>query len=90
MPEIFRQNYSRSDDRAGQGSAASLVNPGNARDPCGTQFLFVAKSATAAHAAPYPKFRALRSKNLSEKFSAQRFRVHSRTAVASFPLRVRR
>jgi len=52
MTEIFRQNYSRSDDRAGQGSAAGFVNPGNARDPGGAQFLFVAKSATAAHAAP--------------------------------------
>jgi hypothetical protein len=50
MAEFFRKNYCGRDDRAGQRTTTSFINPGNARDAGGTKFFLVTKSAAPIHA----------------------------------------
>jgi hypothetical protein len=49
MTEFFGKNYRGGHHWTGQGAATGFVNPGNARNPGGPQFLFVTKSAAPVH-----------------------------------------
>jgi hypothetical protein len=44
MPKLFGENCSSSNDRPGQGTATSFVNPRNPRDPRDAEFFLVTKS----------------------------------------------
>ena len=56
MTEFFGENDCGRDDWTGQRTAAGFVNPRNAHNSGGTQFLFVTKSAAPIHAQIIGKF----------------------------------
>jgi len=49
MPKSLRQNDCGSDDWTGQGAAPGFIDPCDAGDTDGAQFLFVTKSAAPIH-----------------------------------------
>jgi hypothetical protein len=49
MPKFLRQDCDRSHDRTSQRAAPRFINPGDADDADGAQFLFITKSATPIH-----------------------------------------
>jgi hypothetical protein len=49
MTEFFGENHCGRNDGACQRTAASFVNPGNARDSDGAEFFLVTKSAAPIH-----------------------------------------
>src|SRR5947208_2274482 len=49
VPHDLGDHAGGSDDWTGQRTAAGFVNPGNAHNSGGTQFLFVTKSAAPIH-----------------------------------------
>ncbi len=50
MAELFRKNHGGGDNRTGQSTAASLIDPSNASGANGAKFFLVAKSAAPIHA----------------------------------------
>src|SRR5512133_3056461 len=101
MAKFFGKNRRSGNNRPGQCAAASFVNSRNARDSRDAEFFFVAKSAAAvghrqklsADSADYHRFflgwPSFADQPKSAK-SVEEVIRYSRTAVASFPLRVRR
>jgi len=49
VPEFFRQNHGCGHDRTGERATPGFIDPGDANNTDGAQFLFVAKSATPRH-----------------------------------------